>query len=209
MKSRRTCISLVEGMSMQRLGFGERFVTPVLVVFFVMASSWLVYNLSWRLENVALHRVLASLSGTLLFLSVAFGALLVYPMANFRGATWKERILASLINPFLWATKECIRLSISFSILECFYYYLNPLNAWLLLSVTAEMALAELLCRGRRRRRGEDVRVLHPATLAVLLISLSLVVSLYAWGEGENVYVMFLEGYRVFFGPGTGVQMSM
>ena len=53
------------------------------------------------------------------------------------------------------------------------------------------------------------MRVFHPATLAVLLISLSLVVSLYAWGEGENVYVMFLEGYRAFFGPGTGVQVSM
>ena len=182
---------------------------PVLVVFLVMASSWLVYNLSWRLDNVALHRVLASFSGTLLFLSVEFGGLLVYPMAYFRGATWKERILASLINPFLWATKECIRLSISFSLLECFYYYLNPLNAWLLLSVTAEMALAELMCRGRRRRRGEDVRVLHPTAVAVLLVSLSLVVSLYAWGEGENVYVIFLEGYRVFFGPGTGVQVSM
>jgi hypothetical protein len=53
------------------------------------------------------------------------------------------------------------------------------------------------------------VRVLHPATAAVLLISLALVVSLYAWGEGENVYVMFLKGYRVFFGPGIGVQASM
>jgi hypothetical protein len=194
---------------MEGLGLRERFVTPVLVVFFVMTSSWLVYNLSWRLESVTLHRVLASGSGTLLFLSVAFGALLVYPMSYFRGATWKERVLASLVNPFLWASKECIRLSISFSFLECLYYYLNPLNAWLLLGVTAEMALAEILCRGRCRRRGEDVRVLHPTAVAVFLISLSLVVSLYAWGEGENVYVMFLKGYRVFFGPGTGVQASM
>jgi hypothetical protein len=182
---------------------------PVLVVFLVMTSSWLMYNLSWRLENVALHYVLASLSGTLLFLSVAFGVLAVYPVAYFRGATWTERVLASLINPFLWATKECIRLSVSFSFLECFYYYLNPLNIWLACAVTAEMALVEMLCRHRRKRLGADVRVLHPTSVAVLLISLSLVISLYAWGEGENVYVLFLEGYRVFFGPGEGVHVSM
>ena len=194
---------------MRRFGVGERFVTPVLVVFLVMTSSWLMYNFSWRLENTALHYCLASLSGTLLFLSVAFGALAVYPVAYFRGATWIERVLASLINPFLWATKESTRLSVSFSFLECVYYYLNPLNIWLACAVTAEMALVEMLCRQRRRRHGADVRVLHPTSVAVLLIALSLVISLYAWGEGENVYVLFLEGYRVFFGPGEGVQVSM
>jgi hypothetical protein len=71
------------------------------------------------------------------------------------------------------------------------------------------MALAELLCRQRQQRLGAGIHVLHPTAVAVLLISLSLVVSLYAWGEGENVYAIFLEGYRVFFGAGTGVQVSM
>ena len=117
----------------------------------------------------------------------------------------KERIAASLLNPFLWATKECLRLCISFSLLESVYYYFNPLNVWLAFGIAAEMALAEMICRQRRRSQGADIRVLHPIAVAVLLISLSLVVSLYLWGEGENVYAIFLEGYRVFFGPGTGV----
>ena len=189
-------------------GWRQRFLTPVLTVFVVMALSWLTYNVSWRLESVALHRILAGVSGTLLFLSVAFGAMVVYPMAYFRGAPLRERVLASLINPFLWATKECIRLYASFSFFECLYYYLNPLAIWLLLGVTAEMGLAEILCRGWARRRGGDVRVLHPVAVGVLLVSLFLVVTLYAWGEGENAYVIFLEGYRVFFGPGTGVGVS-
>lgn len=196
-------------VAVKRLGFRERFVTPVLVVFVVMTLSWLAYNLAWRLESAALHRVLGSVSGTLLFLSVALGPLLVYSMAYFRGASLKERVAASLINPFLWATKECIRLCISFSLLESVYYYANPLNIWLAFGVIAEMALAELLCRQRLRKRGENVRVLHPYPVAVLVISLSLVVSLYLWGEGENVYAMFLEGYRVFFGPGTGVGVTL
>jgi len=194
---------------MKRLGFRERFVTPILTVFLVMVSSWLVYNVSWRLENVALHRVLASLSGTLLFLSVAFGTLVVYPMAYFRGASLRERVLASLGNPFLWATKECLRLCISFDLLESLYYYLNPLNIWLAFALAAQMALAEVLCRHRRQRLGADIRVLHPTAVAVFVTSLFLVVSLYAWGEGENVYVIFLEGYRVLFGAGTGVPMSL
>ncbi|MGW8321471.1 MAG: hypothetical protein ACWGSD_07955 [Thermodesulfobacteriota bacterium] len=193
----------------KRLGFRERFFTPVLAVFVVMTSSWLAYNLAWRLENDTLHRILASVSGTLLFLSVALGTPVVYSMAYFRGASLKERIAASLINPFLWATKECIRLSVSFSFFECVYYYANPLNIWLVFGVTAEMALAELFCRQRRRSQGSDIRVLHPGAVAVLLISLSLVVSLYLWGEGENLYAMFLEGYRVFFGPGTGVGVKL
>jgi hypothetical protein len=192
-------------VAVKRLSFRERFFTPVLLVFAVMTLSWLAYNLAWRLESTTLHRVLASVSGTVLFLSVALGTLVVYWMGYFRGASLRERIVASLINPFLWATKECLRLSISFSFFECVYYYANPLNVWLLFGMTAEMALAEILCRQRQRSQGVDIRVVHPTAVAVLIISLSLVVSLYAWGEGENVYALFLEGYRVFFGPGTGV----
>ena len=145
-------------------GFRERFVTPVLIVFLVMTASWIAYNLAWRLENVSLHQILAPLSGTLLFLSVALGTWVVYPMAYFRGATLGERVAASLVNPFLWATKECVRLSVSFSFFECVYYYGNPLNIWLLFGVTAEMAVAEILCRQRRASQGEDLLVLHSDT---------------------------------------------
>lgn len=194
---------------MERSGFRQRFVTPVLVLFCVMTSSWLTYTLSWRLGNVTLHRILASVSGTLLFVSVVLGAPAVYSIACFRGASLTERVVASLINPFLWATKECVRLCISFTFLESAYYYLNPLNIWLAFGVIAEMALAEIICRQRFRKRGKNVRVFHPCAVAALLISLFLVVALYAWGGGENVYVLFLEGYRVLFGSGMGVQVPL
>ncbi len=193
---------------MEKPGLRERFVTPVLVLFCVMTLSWLAYNLSWRLESVSLHRFLASLSGTLLFVSVAFGAIPVYAFACSRGAPLTERVIASVINPFLWATKECIRLCISFTFLESVYYYLNPLNILLAFGVIAEMAFAEILCRKWLRKRGEAVRVFPPFAVAGLLISLSLVVALYAWGEGENVYVLFLEGYRFLFGAGAGVRVG-
>jgi len=25
---------------------------------------------------------------------------------------------------------------------------------------------------------------------------------IFAWGQGENIYILFLEGYRLFFGAG-------
>jgi hypothetical protein len=196
-------------VSENRQGFRKRFILPVSALFLAMTASWIGYNLAWRLDNTSLHHILASLTGTALFLSVGLGTLVVYPVAYFRGASVGERIAASLINPFLWATKECVRLSVSFSFLECAYYYLNPLNIWLLCAVVAEMAAAEIVCRQRRRSRGADLRVLHPAAVAALLISLSLFLGLYLWGEGENMYTLFLEGYRVFFGPGTGVGVTI
>jgi len=190
---------------MEKQSFQKRFLFPALTVSVVMTVSWVVYNLSWRLDLGSLHRPLAAVAGTLLFASVAFGALYVYPAAFFRGATLGERATASLVAPFLWATKECVRLSAAFSFFECLYYYLNPLNIWLLCGVFAEMALAEILCRRRLQRRAPSTRALHPAALGVLAVSLFLAVALYAWGEGENAYVIFLEGYRHLFGAGTGV----
>lgn len=192
---------------MKKRTFVKRFLFPLLTVSLVMSASWIAYNLAWRLGPGGIHRPLAAAAGALLFGSVAFGALFVYPAAFFRGASPGERAAACLVNPFLWATKECVRLSVSFSFFECVYYYLNPLNIWLLCGVFAEMALAEILCRASLRRRGEAVRVLHPAALGVLGVSLFLAVSLYAWGEGENAYVIFLEGYRRLFGAGTGITM--
>jgi hypothetical protein len=171
----------------ERPGFRKRFLSPVLLLFSVMAGSWVVYNLAWRLEDPDLHQVLASTSGTLLFLSVALGTLFIYPATYLRGAPLTERVIASLTNPLLWATKECVRLSVSFSFPECLYYYLNPLNLWLLSGICAQMALAEILCRRQRRCTGEATRVLEPVALGVLVASLFTAVSLFGAGTGIPV----------------------
>jgi hypothetical protein len=187
---------------MERQDFRKRFLRPVAIVFVVMTASWIIYNTAWRLDDRSLHQSLAAISGTLLFLSVTFGTLFIYPTAFFRGASPRERILACLINPFLWATKENIRLYISYSFAECLYYYLNPLSIWLFLGIVTQMGLAEMVCRWRQLKTGEEVKVLAPGPLAAFVIGLFLTVSLFAWGQGENVYVIFLAGYRKLFGSG-------
>jgi hypothetical protein len=190
---------------MERQPFSKRFLAPVLLVFIVMSVSWGVYNLAWRLAGPMLHHVLADIFGTLLFLSVTFGVCVIYPVAFFRGASLPERVIASLVNPFIWATKECIRMLGSFTLTESLYYYLNPLNVWLLLGIIAQMSLIEILLRRGRRKRGEEIRVLSVPVVATLVISVALVVGLFAWGRGENVFSYYLVLYKKLFGAGVGL----
>lgn len=193
---------------MKKYAFKNRFLFPVLAVWAVMTASWGIYNVAWRLDNHLIHHVLAAVFGTSLFLSVTFGTLVVYPITYFRGASLIERVTASLINPALWAIKECFRLMISFTVPESLYYFFNPLSLWLFCGVWAQIGLAEILCRKRLKQQGEEITVLHPAAVILFSVSLFLVIFLYAWGQGENIYVIFLEGFRKLFGPGIGVPLS-
>ncbi len=167
-----------------------------------MLASWIVYNLAWRLDGGFVHQALAAISGTALFLSVTLGAFYVYPAAYFKGATQAERILAAFATPFLWATKECARLYISYSLAECVYYLLNPLSIALFLWVIAQMGLAEMLCRRRLAGAGEPIGVVSAGSLAAVIVGVSLVIALFTVGNGESAYVIFLAGYRNIFGSG-------
>ncbi len=190
---------------MEKQRFSRRFLFPIVPVFIVMSVSWGVYNLAWRIPNAAVQHILADIFGTLLFISVTFGACYVYPAAFKRGASLTERVIASLANPLIWATKECIRMFGAFSITESLYYYLNPLNIWLLLGIVAQMSLIEMILRRGQKKRGEYVRVFTLPAVAAFVASIALVVGLYAWGRGENVFSTYLVFYKKLFGPGVGL----
>jgi hypothetical protein len=190
---------------MEKSGFRKRFVVPLLAVLPVMICSWIIYNVAWRLENHYLHQALATVFGSLLFVSVGFGAAVVYPVAFFRGASLRERIIASSITPFVWMTKECARLYISFSFFECLYYYFNVLNLWLVCGLCVEMGIAEMLCRRSLRRRGEDVKVFTAPAIVAVAGGLFLGAMVFLLGQGETFYARYLELYRFFFNAGVGV----
>lgn len=187
---------------MEKQSFGRRFVSPVVLVFLIMIVAMGAYNASRHLDSPALHRSVAAISGAVWFLSVAFGSFFVYAVARLRGASLAERMMAISITPLFWATKEVIRLYESHTLAECLYWYLNPLNIWLLSFMILEAGLADLLCRFLLKRQGAAVRVAHPAPLLTVAASLVFAVGCYAWGKGENIYVIFLAGYRALFGPG-------
>jgi len=190
---------------MERKSFTKRFIFPALIVLIIAAGAWIGYHLAWRLDNRSLHDTLAQVFGILLFLSVAFGPLVVYPLAYRRGAGGVERVLACLVTPFAWATKDFFRMLAAFTVGESLYFYLNPLNIWLILLLMAEMAFLEIAMRKRSSRRGEDVKAFSIPVLAVGVLAILLVVALYAWGRGENIFSYYLEVYRMLFGPGVGL----
>jgi len=187
---------------MSDIGINKRTIYPILSLLFVAAVSFWGYFGSRHISNDTIHQLIAKLFGTTYFLSVAFGTLYVFTIVYVRGVPLSGRILAAFVVPFLWMSKEVIRLTESHPILECLYWYFNPLNVWLVSLMVLEMGIATLIARAILKRRGQQLKVVTPAPLAVILGSLVFVISVYAWGKGENIYVIFLNGYRFFFGYG-------
>lgn len=182
--------------------FMSRVACPVLTVAGIAFASGIIYFASGGMERSMLHTVMASLSGLTYFLAVSFGPLYVYAATRLRGSSIPEGVLASSITPFLWMTKEVFLLTESHPFVECLYWYLNPLNIWLAILMVAEFGAAALIVRSKKKRMGVAVgSVLMP--VAVITGSLTVFALMYAWGRGENLYVIFLEGYRVFFGSGV------
>lgn len=185
--------------------FLKRFVMPVAIVFSVMAISFIIYNTSLWLKSETLHYYIATIAGVILFLSIAFGTFFVYTMAYRRGASLTERIVASCLNPFIWATKEVIRITASFTLLESIYFYFGPLQVWLFFAVISEIGLSELLCRRGFKKRGGDIKAFSIPAFVTFILGLFMVIFLFAWGEGVYYFYIFIEIFRRFFGPGVGV----
>ncbi|MCD6582746.1 MAG: hypothetical protein J7K90_13190 [Desulfuromusa sp.] len=187
---------------MEKQELKRRIVYPVLTVMGVMVISYIGYFGSRQVSNNGLHQVMAELFGATLFLSISLGTIYVYMTAYLRGASLIERILASLVVPFIWMTKEVWVLTESHPFLQCLYWYFNPLNFLLVSQVVMEMGVATLLARMVLKKRGVAIRVLSPVPLAFVFGGLGLGIISNVGGNGELLYVTFLEGYRLLFGSG-------
>ena len=187
---------------MQQQNFISRSVFPVVLVLAIAIISFFGYSGSRSIENDKIRAVVALIFGTTYFISIALGPFYVYTLGYIKGSLLKERILASSLTPFLWMTKEVLRLTHSHPFLESLYWYLSPLHLWLIMLMGLEMGAATLIARKILKNRGDTKIVISLAPLIVMGVSLFLVIGAYAWGKGENLYVMFLEGYRILFGSG-------
>ena len=183
--------------------FGRRFLSPVIVVFITMTLSYYGYFGARHIEHDMLHQFMAVVFGTTYFLSIAFGTLYVFTVGYIRGASLIECFLASWINPFIWMTKEVYGLTESHPLAESLYWYVNPLNLWLVSFMVMEMGIAVLMAKRMIRKTGGEIRGGKAIPVMVISGSFITAISLFAWGEGENVYGMFLNGYRSLFGAGV------
>ena len=174
----------------------------VAVVFVVMLLSFAGYNVGRTLENEWGHQLLAALFGTTYFLAVAFGTLYIYTEAYLQERSLLVRISLCLINPFIWMTKEVLWLTQAHPIEQCLYWYFNPLNIWLLSLIIFEMGVATLIGRSVQKRADVSIIVFTRGPVMTVVGALTFVIVAYAWAKGENLYVLFLEGFRVLYGAG-------
>jgi hypothetical protein len=190
---------------MKRMGFLKRFVSPVLSVFIVMSLSWAVYMLSPRIPCFTLFQIVAIVSGIVLFVSLGLGALYVYYVSYVRGAGLTERIIAALINPLIWTTKEVAVIGSIYTVPEALYYYLNPVNLLLMGAAVAEMGAAELLVRRRLKVDGSLSRVITVPAVAAIAIGIAWVAFMFLWDLGVHHFYIFQEGFKALFGFGSGL----
>ena len=131
------------------------------------------------------------------FASVVLVAVLVYPLAYFRGATLAERVIASSTNLAVWVCIDTYHVSEAFGCLESLYYGVNIgfiLFAW----KSALMAVIELCCRHVAKRRGERLRVMTPLPFVPVLVFL-LVIWVLSKEGGAYYFNRLLDGYLLLF----------
>jgi hypothetical protein len=176
---------------------------PVLTVFVIALAAYLIYYGSRLIQVQAVHQVLATVFGTVYFVSIFFGGLYIYTDCYVRSVPLGRRILATALIPLLWMTKDVIVMTQSHPILESLYWYFNPLSVWMACLLAMEMGAGTLIGRAILRRRGEDIRIVTPGPIAAIVIGGAIFGGIFAWGQGENLYALYLDVYRLFFGHGT------
>jgi hypothetical protein len=186
---------------MHRASFVSRFLTPVGTVLAIMLSMLGVYfHLSLRIDVDALRAVVAFVSASLLFTSIGFGALYIYPLAFFRGASSAERIIACLVTPLVWNFKELVRVSEFFTIGETLYYGLNTAFLLSIFAALGQAGLCELLCRWRVSKRSEEpVKVFSPAPMLAVIAGVAATYFFLLWGRGVHFFYIYIQGYRAIF----------
>jgi hypothetical protein len=65
-----------------------------------------------------------------------------------------------------------------------------------------EMGFGTLLGRWILKRRGIPIKVISPVPILISLMGALLFGGIYAWGQGENLFSIYLDGYRFIFGTG-------
>ena len=187
----------MERNHLQRSNVTNRFLAPLIIALTVMIASRVVYLNACRIDSQLLYHTLATLAGTIQFASVVLVALVVYPVAYFRGATVVERVIVSSTNLAVWVGIDAYNVSEAFPCLESIYYGAN-IGAILFAWNFAWMGVLELACRWVEKRRGDRGTILTLVPFLPLILFL-LVVCLLSKEGGATYFNMLLDGYVALF----------
>ena len=187
---------------MEKKSFFRRSVVPATIVLHIMIFSGIVYfRLAWRIDAENFLRPLITWgSSWLLFISIGFGALYIYPKAFFRGAGPVERIAACFMTPITWNIKEMVRVSEFFSLGETLYYGLNTSFLLAFFGTIGLVGLCEIICRWRLGKiSAEPVKILTPAPIAAIVSGVAALYVCLLWGLGVHFFYIYIQGYRALF----------
>jgi hypothetical protein len=194
-------MSETEKQDMQKASFAKRFITPVAIVLLTMIATSIVYlHLAWRMPHGTLRDIVTFLSAAILFVSIGCGAVVIYPMAYFRGASLAGRAIACLVTPVVWNLKEMLRVSEFFTTGEALYYGLNTAFLLSVFSTLGLMGICEMICRWRLgARSGERVKVLSLGPVACIVAGIVALYVFLLWGLGVHFFYIYIQGYRALF----------
>ena len=187
---------------MEQKSFSKRSMIPVAIVFATMIVTSIIYfHLAWRISaDNPIRPFVTTLSSWVLFISIGFGSLYIYPKGFFGGACIVERSAACLITPVIWNLKEMVRASEFFTLGETLYYGLNTAFLLALFGAFGLMGLSELICRWKLNKRSEEsVKVLSPAPVLAIFAGLAALYICLLWGMGVHFFYIYIGGYRALF----------
>ncbi len=177
---------------METLGFPRRIVAPTAWVLGTMLVSRILY---FNTSGIA-----ATVAGIPMFLALAFGTCLVYPVAFFRGASLVERIAGCLVTPFVWNAIEIYNVGQAFTPAESLFYGLNILFIGAVASQFVLMGISDLACRLVGKARGVVTgRPLSPFATLSLAGGLFGVYMVLFWGEGVGLHYLLIDLYKKLF----------
>ena len=177
-------------------------VNILILIAAVILLAYFGYFGSKRVSDEAARYVLATGFGGLYLVFMLTGPFIIYLGTYLQGVRLSGRILAACLIPFLWMTKDVMALTESHPFIECLYWYFNPLHIWMVCLVALQIGLAELIGRAIYKRHGVEVKIFSIGPFVVILTALIVSIGIFAWGQGENIFSLYLDGYRLLFGYG-------
>ena len=177
-----------------------RLFVPAGIVLFFWIILNLVYNLLPAIDDVALYRTLAASTCVLLFISVGFSSLLIYPIMYFNGASFKLRVMGVYIVPLAWCIKEFYRVTAGVTFWEgLFFAFFTSIQLWLLLGQIGLIGVSELICRTVVKQKNAPIKIVTPGPIIAILISLAATYFIVIWDGGFQFHLMIKMAYRSLF----------
>ncbi len=160
----------------------------------------LAYNLIGAIDDVALYRTLAASTCVLLFISVGFSSLLIYPIMYFNGAAFKLRVMGVYILPLAWCLKEFYRVTAGVTLLEgLFFAFFTSIQLWLLSGQVGLIGISELVCRLKAKNKDKSIKVVTPGPIIGILFSLAATYFIIIWDGGLSFHLMIKMIYVKLF----------